>query len=90
MVERGFSAFSRRARRAKKDHPWGSRKACLKKVSEKNSYKKRKGTTKRNVGRRNVFVAGKVREKEDHGRRKLQKEPPVCRRHSICVRLWLI
>jgi len=54
-------------------------------LQENKSYTKRIVTGKRNVGRRNGLFL-EAREKEDHGRRKLQKEPPVSRRHSIRVK----
>jgi hypothetical protein len=47
---------------------------------------KTKVTGKEMFGRRSVLFFGKVREKEDHGRRKLQKKPPICGRHSICIK----
>src|SRR2546426_7190230 len=55
--ERGFLAFSRRAARGKKDHPRGSRKACL--FLENNSYAAGKVTEKRNHKRR-VVAEGEI------------------------------
>ena len=55
--ERGFLAFSRRVARGKKDHPRGSRKACL--FLESNSYAAGKVTEKRNHKRR-VVAEGEI------------------------------
>jgi len=55
--ERGFLAFSRRAARGKKDHPRGSRKACL--FLERNSYAAGIIAEKRNHNRR-IVAEGEI------------------------------